>query len=64
MYLLINKGCDNVELASKKKKLIVEHLKKHGYYYSRKLGFYINDKSLGCKGCDRDYRIIKVDELK
>jgi hypothetical protein len=68
MYLL-TKISENdhrsVELVSKYKNKIVAYLKSHGYYYSKKINRYIDDRSCGIDGgSGTDYIIEDVHELK
>ena len=68
MYVLIHIGCNGVERAdmvSKTKKLLVEHLSSEGYYFSKPIGRYIDDRAVGISGGSGvDYYIRKIKELK
>ncbi len=67
MYVLIKTGSNNsknIELVSKRKKYLEEYIKKKGYYYSKKLNRYIDDKTSGIKGgSGNDYLINLIDEI-
>lgn len=68
MYMLIRIGRNDSrssELVSKTKSKIVTHLKEDGYYYSKKMKRYIDDKTSGIDGGSGvDYLIESVKELK
>jgi len=64
MYLLEcigTGGMRGVELVAKKKSTIVNYLKEKGYYYSKNLNRYIDDRY---KNTGTDYVIYPVDVLK
>ena len=63
MYILIYIGTNGItwnEACSKTKKKLIEHLKTKGYYWSKKVGSYIDDRN-GNSGVD--YKIEKLIEL-
>lgn len=68
MYVLICVGFNGVERpdkVSKTKKLLVEYLSNNGYYFSKSVGRYIDDKTCGISGgTGVDYYIKKIEELK
>jgi hypothetical protein len=64
MYVLIKIGTNDSrssEFASKTKKKLENHIKDKGYYWSKKVGRYIDDKN--CDGSGADYIIDEIDEL-
>lgn len=68
MYILISITTNDFRLnqmVSKRKSIIVKYLKTNGYYWSKKLKRYIDDKTsgeYGGSGCD--YVIEQIDEIK
>ena len=68
MYILIHIGTNNVrwtERVSKQKKKLIEYLKDRGFYWSKKNGRYVDDKTIKIDGgSGTDYIIRKVEELK
>ena len=67
MYKLIRIGAKDsrsVELVSKTKKRLEDHIKEKGFYWSKKWNRYIDDKTSGINGgSGTDYLINSVDEL-
>jgi len=67
MYILIRIGVNGMRsnsMASKKKKYLMKHLKKKGYYWSEKYQKYIDDKTVKMKsGSGADYVIEEIDEI-
>lgn len=67
MYILIRIGTNdsrNVELVSRTKKKLEDYIKEKGFYWSKKLNRYIDDKTSGIdggSGCD--YIIRKIEFL-
>ena len=68
MYILISIGINDFrynQFVSKRKYTIVKHLKANGYYWSKKLKRYINDRTIKVDGgSGNDYIIEQIDELK
>lgn len=67
MYMLIRIGSNDsrsVELVSRTKKKLEDHIIEKGFYWSKKLNRYIDDKT-SCidGGSGTDYLIRSVDEL-
>ena len=65
MFILIGirtGGIEFPEYVSKKKSRLEEYLKEEGYYFSKKFGLYIDDRTNGGSGID--YIIEEIDELK
>ena len=67
MYMLIRIGTNdsrNVELVSRTKNKLEGHIKEKGFYWSKKINRYIDDKTSGILGgSGTDYLIHSVDEL-
>jgi len=67
MYMLIRIGTNNsrsVELVSKVKSKLENHIKEKGFYWSEKINRYIDDETSGIDGgSGTDYLIHSVDEL-
>lgn len=67
MYMLIRIGTNDsksVELVSRTKKKLEDHIKEKGFYWSKKVNRYIDDKTSGIDGgSGTDYLINSVDEL-
>jgi hypothetical protein len=67
MYMLIRIGTNDsrsVELVSKAKSKLENHIKEKGYYWSKKANRYIDDKTSGIDGgSGTDYLIHSVEEL-
>lgn len=67
MYMLIKIGTNDsrsVELVSRTKKKLEDHIKEKGFYWSKKANRYIDDKTSGIDGgSGTDYLIHSVDEL-
>jgi hypothetical protein len=67
MYLLIRIGTNDsrgVELVSKAKSKLENHIKEKGYYWSKTANRYIDDKTSGIDGgSGTDYLIELIDEL-
>ena len=67
MYMLIRIGTNdsrNVELVSRTKNKLEDHIKEKGFYWSKKINRYIDDKTSGILGgSGTDYLIHSVDEL-
>lgn len=67
MYMLIRIGTNNsrsVELVSRTKKKLEDHIREKGFYWSKKVNRYIDDKTSGIDGgSGTDYLIHSVDEL-
>jgi hypothetical protein len=54
----------SVELVSKEKRNLENHIKEKGYYWSKKANRYIDDKTSGIDGgSGTDYLIHSVEEL-
>ena len=68
MYILIHIGINGVErneLCSRRKSTIEKYLKEKGYYWSNKIGRYINDRTIGIPGGNgSEYVIEKLNVLK
>ena len=67
MYMLIRIGTNDsrsVELVSRTKRKLEDHIKEEGFYWSKKVNRYIDDKTSGIDGgSGTDYLIHSVDEL-
>ena len=67
MYILIRIGTNDsrrVELVSRTKKKLEDYIKEKGFYWSKKLNRYIDDKTSGIDGGSGiDYLINSVYEL-
>ena len=67
MYILIRIGTNDsrtVELVSKAKQNLVNHIKEKGFYWSEKSNRYIDDKTSGISGgSGTDYIIAKIQEI-
>ena len=67
MYMLIRIGRNDsrsVELVSRTKKKLEDHIREKGFYWSKKVNRYIDDKTSGIDGgSGTDYLIHSVDEL-
>lgn len=67
MYILIRIGSNDsrrVELVSRTKKKLEDYIKERGFYWSKKINRYIDDKTSGIDGgSGTDYLIHSVDEL-
>ena len=68
MYILVRTGVNasrtNIAVA-KTKKILDDFLKTKGYYWSKSVGRYIDDKTTGIKGgSGNDYIIEQIDELR
>ena len=67
MYMLIRIGTNNsksVELVSRTKKKLEDHIKEKGFYWSKKVNRYIDDKTSGIDGgSGTDYLINSVDAV-
>jgi hypothetical protein len=67
MYLLIQIGLNGERdyvFASKTKVKLEDFLKDKGYYFSKRVGLYINDKTVNIKGGSGiDYDIKFITEL-
>ena len=67
MYLLIRIRTNDIrtiELVSKSKKSLENHIKEKGFYWSKKCNSYIDDKNCGISGgSGTDYLIEFIDEL-
>ena len=67
MYMLIRIGTNDsrdVELVSRTKNKLEDHIKEKGFYWSKKINRYIDDKTSGILGgSGTDYLIHSVDEL-
>ena len=67
MYILIRIGTNDTRLSekvSKTKKSLEDYIKQNGFYWSKKIGRYINDKTTGiCGGSGTDYIIEEIDEI-
>ena len=66
MYILVRTGVNasrtNIAVA-KTKKILEDSIKAEGYYWSKKVGKYIDDKTTGIKGgSGHDYIIEQIDE--
>ena len=57
-------GFAQPQVISKRKKKLVQYLKDRGYYWSKKIGRYIDDKTTKLQGGSGiDYSIEKIDEI-
>ena len=67
MYILIRIGTNDTrwnEKVSKTKKALEEYIKPKGFYWSKKIGRYVDDKTTGISGgSGADYIIEQVDEI-
>jgi len=67
MYILINIGTNDIrtnELASKDKSKLEQHIKEKGFYFSKKNGRYIDDRTSGIAGgSGSEYFIEKIEEI-
>lgn len=67
MYVLIRIGANEsrtVELVSRTKKKLEDHIKEKGFYWSNTLKRYIDDKTSGISGgSGTDYIIAIIEEL-
>ena len=67
MYILIRIGTNDsrtVELVSREKKRLEAHIKEKGFYWSKKVIRYIDDKTSGISGgSGTDYIINKIEEI-
>lgn len=67
MYILIRIGMNDIwwiEKVSRIKKVFEDYIKLKGFYWSKKIGRYIDDKIIGISGGSGiDYVIEKVDEI-
>jgi hypothetical protein len=67
MYILIRIGTNDsrtVESVSKTKQKLVTHIKEKGFYWSKKLNRYIDDKTSGIDGGrGTDYVINEIQEI-
>jgi hypothetical protein len=67
MYVLIRIGTNDSrssEFVSKTKKKLENYIKELGFYWSKKIGRYVDDKTTGISGGSGiDYIIDEIDEL-
>lgn len=67
MYMLIRIGTNDTrwtEKVSRTKKALEDYIKPKGFYMSKKIGRYIDDKTTGISGgSGTDYVIEQVDEI-
>lgn len=67
MYILIRIGTNDTrwnEKVSKTKKALEEYIKPKGFYWSKKICRYVDDKTTGISGgSGADYIIEQVDEI-
>ena len=67
MYVLIRIGTNDSrssELVSKRKNKLESHIKEMGFYWSKKIGRYVDDKRTGIDGgSGTDYIINELEEL-
>lgn len=67
MYILIRIGRNDIrtnEFISKSKKKLEDHIKEKGFYWSKNLDRYIDDKNCGINGgSGTDYLIENIDKL-
>lgn len=68
MYILIVESTNGIEhniCISKFKYKLANYIKSKGYYYSKKLDRYIDDRTTGIKGgSGADYKIETIKEIK
>jgi len=67
MYILIRIGTNDkrwTERVSRTKKALEDYIKQKGFYWSKKIGRYIDDKTTGISGgSGTDYVIEQVDKI-
>ena len=67
MHILIRIGLNGItfhELVSRSKNKLENHIKDLGFYYSKKVGYYIDDKTVKIKGgSGTAYIIEEIDEI-
>lgn len=67
MYILIKIGTNDTrwtEKVSRTKKTLEEYIKPKGFYWSKEIGRYVDDKTTGISGgSGTDYVIEQVDEI-
>ena len=67
MYILIKIGTNDTRLSekvSKTKKSLEDYIKSNGFYWSKKIGRYVDDKTTGIRGgSGTDYIIEEIDEI-
>jgi len=67
MYILIRIGTNDTRLnekVSRTKKALEDYIKPKGFYFSKNIGRYVDDKTTGISGGSGiDYVIEQVDEI-
>lgn len=67
MYILIRIATNDIrhnELGSKKKSKLEKHIKEKGFYFSKTVGRYIDDRTVKIPGgSGTDYVIEKIEEI-
>lgn len=67
MYILIKIGTNDdrcAEKVSRYEKALIEHIKTKGFYWGKKVGRYIDDKTIGISGgSGTDYIVEQIDEI-